>query len=160
MIHHVRERYTRGEFELEYVQSCDQEADVLTKPLPPRTHSQVVKKIGLVNHSKSSKMAFMCVALLALCMQTATAQFHIDDPVIWKKTSIMHIEGQTDVKLSLFFHDPCPALFRNRTNLESFDLSMIDTCSRRFKADILNQVAELDPVIKPRRARDGGVTVT
>lgn len=113
-----------------------QKADILTKALTPRTHETMVRKIGLMPANGYAKTALLLTTMLVSLMLGA-CDFQVEDPVIWSKTGVSHVAGQTDMALALTFHDPCPALFKNLTGLKGLDKTVTTTCSRRFKLDII-----------------------
>lgn len=94
-----------------------------------------------------------------MCLATVCAQFHIEDPVIWRKTEVKHIEGQVNIAVNLMFHDPCPAIFKNRTQKKDLDASMVETCSLRFKKNVLDILNDIDKEHGLRKSRDAGATI-
>lgn len=126
----IQEQYKRGQFSLKYTPTHLQKADILTKPLPPNKHHNMVNLLGL----RSSKLA--TTLLLISIIGLSYGQFQHEDSIIWKPTNIIHIEGNQDILFKFTFIDPCPFLFNNITGYPYIDDELIITCSARYAKDI------------------------
>lgn len=78
--HLIRDHYKKGLFQLNYVTSEEQKADMLTKSLTPTMHQNMIKKIGLTT------ITLMC--LLATCI---SCELHVEDLVVWSETQVAYI---------------------------------------------------------------------
>lgn len=137
-------------FELNYIQTDSQKADILTKSLGSQKHRKMVNLIGL-------KPIITVLCLMAI-MQ-ANANFQHEDPAIWRQTNVIHIDGQIDANIIFSFVDPCDALFSNLTGIITVDRGLKQTCSRRFEKDILESLRSLSD-IGNRSKRDDTPHVT
>lgn len=111
--HYVRTSYKRKEFDIKYIPTEDQKSDILTKASGPTVHKRMISNFGL---------AIALIALVAIGQ--SDARFSIEDLVVLRKTPIKHVYGQTDITLTLGFHDPCHQFFKNLTKVPRTDIKL------------------------------------
>lgn len=152
-MHSIREHHKMGLFQLNYVPTKNQQADVLTKSLAPCKHKEMVTKIGM--HNKLNAAAFL--ALIAMITVVGCNNLQIEDPVIWRTTTTGHVQGSIDLDLELTFFNPCAMMFSNLTGIPMTDDDLVYTCNKRYNQDIIKILMDMN-LGQRRTKRDGGVT--
>lgn len=155
-VHYIRDQFNNREFSLEYINTQEQRADILTKSLSPKVHTQMVAKMGLNN--AVSKLVSLLIFFFCLQHVASQSKFSIEDTIVWRKTDIKHIRGQVSMELDLVFHNPCYSFFNNLTSVPKIDKVLTRTCVKRFNATVLNSLKNLCEVNKNRIERDAGAT--
>lgn len=150
--HFIRDHFQRGLFQLQYVPSGDQKADILTKALPPITHGAMIKKIGM------ALAATVCLMAILLTPTNGQQQFSVEDPVLWAKEDVFFLSGQIDEVVKIELVDQCPVAFNNLTGLGTLDEMLAEVCSQRFNSDII-EVWKTVVSEHTKVARDGGLSL-
>lgn len=141
-MHHIRDSYKKGEFEIVNVDTTEQQADILTKSLPAQIHLKMLNKI-----------CFVFLTCILMATSPVKSDFNVEDLVIWRPTIIKHIRGQTDLDLNLMFHNPCTSLFNNLTNVPRIDFMIVEICKKRYNSYVREEMNSLCPPLTNRPAR-------
>lgn len=115
----------------------------------------MVRRIGLTS-SNTNIMAML--HLLFTCIVSCNSQqMNIQDCIIWRRTSIQHVSGQSNIDLKLGYYNPCDALFQNSTSVTGVDEILVETSAKCFKQDIVTTLSGITQS-KYKGSRNEGVT--
>lgn len=132
--HYIREKYNQKLFNLNYINTNEQKADLFTKAMSSTKFNTLKNLLGLT----------LVIAVAASATNSlVTSQIQHQDPVIWMKTPVVHIDGYLEYNIKFVFIDPCQSLFSNLTGIATVDNALTDTCSNRFQKDIINNIRAL-----------------
>lgn len=123
--HYIQMKYKEKLFELKYIPTEKQKADILTKSLPPIKHKNMCKLIGIQPIAKPQLMLMISLSLLSL---SAFATLQHEDPMIWTRTDNNYVDGQIDWLLKLVSYDPCPLIYGNITGIPKIDSNLSTVC--------------------------------
>lgn len=149
----IQEQFKQKLFDINYIPTNLQKADILTKILPPTKRKNMLKLIGVLINPKN-----LVVLLTLSSVLPPTSSFHHEDTIIWRKTPITLVDGYAEYEMKFAFHSPCMKSFDNMTGVPYVDLGLVNVCEKRFKEDIINPLNEIRNSHN-RPARDGGASV-
>lgn len=152
-LHHLRDSSKKNLFQVEYIPTQLQRADVLTKSLGPKKHSEMLVRMNL----RAAAMLAMITACMIIPI-TGNSTLAVEDIVIWNKMAIRHIKGHVDLGLELAFTDPCKVLFKNITTSYKINRRMVSVCSKRFRSSVVEEMQDICGPTERRTERDGGAT--
>lgn len=160
--HFVRDAYARGLFQLHYVPSELQIADIYTKPLSGERIKMLLGKCKMTDATvKISKLALVCSFLCVMMAAPVKCRFQQADPVVFVSSEDRAMEGIKHISLEAAFVSPCDVQATSN-NSASYNIENIaydklqELCQDEFKqvlAEGGNLLGCPSPVTKrPKRA--------
>ena len=110
--HLIRDEYKQSLFDLKYIESEQQRADLLTKPLGGKRIEKLLtycnmKPQGGSRDPKISKLALLITSVLCMSQATNSVRLEKSPPLIFMDSDYIATEGVKQVDLSLAIINPC-----------------------------------------------------
>ena len=146
--HLAREHVQSGFMKINYVQSSDQLADGLTKPLPGPKHEQMRKAFQMqpkgVKNVVSGVSAMFCALMTLLVIpMPGYSSFTSSSSVLWRPTDVPVVNGYTNVHILVKLEEPC-TVFNGTVHPELQD-EFYARCMEMYNEYFLNEVTKFCP---------------
>lgn len=155
--HFVRQEFERGKFNIKYIESENQLADHLTKPLGGPKLAQINNRCKMTMKKFNTQALMMCMIAALVAYPTQGIQLQYAEPLRYIDSEYQAMEGTLDLKLDIALVSPCRVDVDGTRNsslgvTETMVQNLKSQCEQSF-SEVLDEVKAIGSCLENVKTR-------